>query len=123
MNSILSFGPHVAARPAALFATVFLLASCAHEPADGVRAYERGDHEAAFKIFRELAPGHTGAMVGLAMMYESGDGTPANPVEALRWYRAAAEHGYDAAQYLLGTKFFEGHLVAQDDCEAARWFR
>ena len=77
-----------------MFAIVLLSPSCAHDVADGMRAYERGNHEAAFEIFRELAPEHTGAMTGLAMMYEAGEGKPANPAKALYWYRAGAENEF-----------------------------
>ena len=38
-------------------------------------------------------------------------------------WRAAADEGYTEAQYCLGFLFEDGHGVAQDPVEAARWYR
>jgi TPR repeat protein len=44
-------------------------------------------------------------------------------VEAVRWYRLAAEQGLADAQHNLGCLFKDGRGVAQDDGEAVRWYR
>jgi TPR repeat protein len=42
---------------------------------------------------------------------------------AMRWYRQAAEQGYIAAQFALGSMYAKGKGVAQNYTEAAKWFR
>lgn len=43
--------------------------------------------------------------------------------EATKWYRKAAEQGFDLAQYHLGLCYFFGKGVTQDYSQAAMWFR
>jgi len=47
---------------------------------------------------------------------------PKNLSEAVRWYRAAAEHGDPIAQCNLATAYLLGRGVRQDDKQAASWF-
>ena len=47
----------------------------------------------------------------------------AGDTEAVRWYRLAADQGYDAAQFSLGVMYANGEGVPQDDAEAVRWYR
>jgi hypothetical protein len=56
-------------------------------------------------------------------MYENGQGVPQDDVEAVRWYRLAADQGLADAQDYLGRSYLDGRGVPQDDAEAARWFR
>jgi len=44
-------------------------------------------------------------------------------VEAVKWYRKAAEQGYADAQSNLGWMYGNGKGVKQDDAEAVKWFR
>jgi len=46
-----------------------------------------------------------------------------NHVDALEWYRKAADQGYAVAQVILGWHYHTGEGVPQDDAEAARWYR
>ena len=48
---------------------------------------------------------------------------PQDYVEALKWYRKAAEQGYAKAQYNLGLMYDNGDGVAEDHAEAFKWFR
>jgi hypothetical protein len=48
---------------------------------------------------------------------------PQDYAEAVRWYRLAAEQGYDVAQFRLGFIYDNGQGVPQDYAEAVRWFR
>lgn len=59
------------------------------------------------------------AMLGAA--YYAGFGVPMDPVEALKWIRAAADQGNPRGQYALGALYLEGDAVPQDVAEAARW--
>jgi TPR repeat protein len=46
----------------------------------------------------------------------------ADPEEALKWYRKAAEQGVPEAQIALGDFYAAGRVVAIDRDEARRWF-
>ena len=54
---------------------------------------------------------------------DTGKGVPQNYVEAVKWYRLAADQGDAAAQTSLGAKYQKGRGVPQSDAEALRWFR
>ncbi len=56
------------------------------------------------------------------MKYASGAGVTEDDVEAVRWYRLAAEQGYAEAQWLLGTMYGDGDGVPADDVLAYMWF-
>jgi TPR repeat protein len=55
-------------------------------------------------------------------MYDEGQGVAQDHVEAVKWYRLAADQGDPDAQCSLGVKLHEGLGVAQDDGEAMRWY-
>jgi TPR repeat protein len=44
-------------------------------------------------------------------------------VEAVKWYRKAAEQNYAAAQNNLGVCYDQGKGVAKDPVEKAKWLR
>jgi TPR repeat protein len=44
-------------------------------------------------------------------------------VEAVKWYRKAAEQNYAKAQYNLGLCYEHGNGVAANRVEAAKWYR
>jgi TPR repeat protein len=54
-------------------------------------------------------------------MYARGGGVPEDDVEAVRWYRLAAEQGNAAAQFFLGAIYSLGYGVPEDHAEAGRW--
>ena len=56
-------------------------------------------------------------------MYADGQGVPQDDVEAVRWFRLAADQGDADAQGNLGFMYADGRGVAQDDVEAVRWYR
>jgi TPR repeat protein len=43
-------------------------------------------------------------------------------LEAVKWFRKAAEQNYAAAQYNLGLCYRDGFGVAKDDIEGEKWF-
>jgi TPR repeat protein len=44
-------------------------------------------------------------------------------LEAIRWYRLAAEQGYAEAQASLALMYFSGSGVEEDHAEAVKWYR
>jgi Sel1 repeat len=51
-------------------------------------------------------------------VYSNGQGVPQDDPAAASWYRKAADQGYVAAQYYLGSMYFDG----QDYVSAHMWF-
>ena len=44
-------------------------------------------------------------------------------VEAVKWFRKAAEQNFAGAQYNLGLCYDTARGVAKDQVEAAKWYR
>ena len=65
---------------------------------------------------------HPVVMNIIGYMYSKGQGVPADPEEALRWYHRSADAGFAAAQFNIGILYEQGHGVPQDASEAAKWF-
>ena len=57
----------------------------------------------------------------MAEILASGDNLPQDEIEALRWYRAAAEQGSVYYQNLLAMAHEFGRGVPHDYAEAVRW--
>ena len=51
------------------------------------------------------------------------DGVAEDDVEAVKWYRKAADQNLALAQYNLGVCYDRGDGVAEDHAEAAKWYR
>ncbi len=86
-------------------------------------AYERGDHELAFKIFLALAlEGNIEAMTRVAVMYASGIGAAKNISESIAWDRKAIGRGSRSSALNLGLTYrSQGNLEeAVGIFEAAR---
>ncbi len=75
---------------------------------EGRRLYFAGDYEGAAAVWRPLAEaGDPRAMYNMATLYRRGLGVPADPQEADRLLRTAADKGFAEAQYLLASRLFE----------------
>ena len=59
----------------------------------------------------------------LGFHYANGLGVAKDEVEAVKWYRKAAEQKYAEAEYFLGVCYDQGQGVAQDHAEAVKWYR
>ena len=44
-------------------------------------------------------------------------------MEAVKWYRPAAEQGHSKAQYVLGHMYAQGEYAPLDTAEAVKWYR
>ncbi|KAI9317040.1 hypothetical protein BX666DRAFT_1941314 [Dichotomocladium elegans] len=63
------------------------------------------------------------AAIRVAVMYELGQGTPVNTVEALKYYQRAAEWDHPEAQHKLGMAYWRGlYNVPINLGEAVVWF-
>ena len=70
------------------------------------------------------AAGDAGAQYALGVSWEHGPAWVENDcVEAVKWFRLAAEQGHARAQASLGEMYRSGRGVPKDDGEAARWDR
>ncbi len=98
--------------PAHVSAQDSLLVSCAD-------LYSRSPMES---LNRCAGHGDAGAQSLLGLKYARGVGVPEDDVEAVRWYRLAAEQGHAEAQWLLGTMYGHGDGVPEDDVLAYMWF-
>jgi TPR repeat protein len=110
-------GPE-ASQPAASSA-----AASAGAFAEGVKAFDAGRKEEAFRLWMPLATqGIPQAQFNIAFMYEKGLGVARSDAEAAHWYLAAAERGDVTAQSKIGNLYEAGVGVAKDLDKAAFWY-
>ena len=101
----------------------------------GVMNQRCSNEHGAFEWYRKAAEqGHPDAMESLGMMYESGIGVLRDYVEALKWYRKAADHirvpkleyiqkGLTReSQRMLGLMYENGIGVPRDYAMALKWY-
>jgi TPR repeat protein len=55
--------------------------------------------------------------------YAGKRGVPKDPVEAMKWFRKAADQNHPAAQYNLAVGYERGDGVAKYEVEAYKWYR
>lgn len=75
------------------------------------------------QLMAKAKTGDAKAQFELGEMYDFGEGIEHNPVEAIRWYREAANKGYAPAQTRIGIAYGIGECVPKDYMESARWYR
>jgi S1-C subfamily serine protease len=61
------------------------------------------------------------AQLGVGFCYSNGEGVAKDAVEAVTWYRKAAEQGIALAQYYLGIAYGAGNGAGKDFTESAKW--
>ena len=57
------------------------------------------------------------------MKYATGEGVPKDAVQAVAWFRKAAEQGHASAQSNLGAMYATGEGVPKDAVQAVAWYR
>ncbi len=89
------------------------------------RAYQKAKNfAAAIEQYRKAAAaGFALAENNLGILYETGQGVPKDPEQAVAWYRKAADQGLAGAQNQLGLMYQNGWGVAVDFAQATDWFR
>ena len=75
------------------------------------------------EIRARAVAGDPHAQCRLGLLYDKGEGVRQDDVEAVRWFRLAAEQGCPGGQYNLGVNYGAGKGVPKDDTEAVRWYR
>jgi TPR repeat protein len=89
---------------------------------NGYELDKTGDHVGGLAFMKECARrGNAQSMIYVAIMIESGHGTPVNLAEAAAWLRRAAEMGYTLGQYQYGVALLLGRGVPQSDSLAQVW--
>lgn len=59
----------------------------------------------------------------MGVIFEHGDGVPEDYLEALRWYKLAADQGFASAQFKMGFMYNSGKGVKCNYPEAMRWLK
>lgn len=72
---------------------------------------------------RTAHEGHPGAQRALGLMYANGQGVPRDDVQAVAWYRKAADQGDSTAQVDLALAYEKGRGVRKDKSEAEKWLK
>ena len=89
--------------------------------------YAQKNHEQAFIHFKAAAEqGDTASEFWLANCYDNGTGTAPDPVQAMRWYRAASRHGDETAalaKLAVGRIYEQGRGTTPDRAAAAEWYQ
>jgi TPR repeat protein len=87
-------------------------------------AQDRGDYEAARRLWRRLADSDVPvAQFSLGMLCERGQGALPDDAQAVKWFRKSADLGFGPAELSLGMMYLSGRGIGQDDREGARWVR
>ena len=92
--------------------------------AEASEAQRVGDHATALSIYRQWAEQGDAARPGSARACSTKRHSASRKsyVEAVKWYRRAADQGYADAQNNLGVMYESGHGVPRDPVEAAKWY-
>lgn len=90
---------------------------------DAMEAYQKNDYKVALREFKAEGDKNIKAVYMIGIMFEKGEGMPADPAEAAQWYRKAADKGDAAAQYRLGRLYEKGQGVAESKEEAIKLYR
>ncbi|MDI9529237.1 MAG: tetratricopeptide repeat protein, partial [Candidatus Cloacimonadota bacterium] len=75
------------------------------------------------ELLARAQAGDASAQCDLAWCYKEGLGIKTDCVEAVKWYRLAADQGLASAQYNLAWMYSKGEGVVQDNKEAVKWYR
>ena len=87
---------------------------------EGMRAFNQQNYKLAHEILLPLAEkGDAEAQCIIGNLYHLGLAIERDELEAVKWYKKAAENGYPVAAHNLGTLFMTGTPPVQYDLEQA----
>jgi|SRR5262245_110492 len=81
------------------------------------------DQKLIEEVKAKAEAGDAESQVELGRRYDQGEGVAKDQVEAVKWYRKAAEQNYARAQNNLGVCYDRGEGVPKDHVEAVKWYR
>ena len=87
----------------------------------GVAAYDAGQYDEAFRIFKSIDDEDVAAMRNEGLMLRKGLGTPKDPQAAEEMLQRAAEAGLPTAQYDLAEMLLNGEAGEPDPKGALPW--
>ncbi len=91
---------------------------------DGLDAYNEGDFERAFDLWKAAARQEDPVgQYNLAVLYYNGEGVNQDLLQAYKWFRKSAELGYADAQYDLGLMYLDGEGTAKDPKTGIEWMK
>jgi TPR repeat protein len=90
---------------------------------EGVRLYDAGQYEEAYKIFDGLSYVDAAAARNAALMLRKGQGVEKNPAEAKRLFEFAAQAGLATAAADLGEMLLLGEGGSPDPGQALPWLQ
>src|SRR6266478_2781597 len=84
----------------------------------------KADQRPIEQVKAKAEAGDAESQVEFGRRYDKGKGVPKDQVEAVKWFRKAAEQNLAKAQLNLGLFYFDaGEGVAKDPVEAVKWYR
>jgi TPR repeat protein len=107
---------------AALFLAALVAQSALAGRAEGIGAYQAGDHAAAFALFRAAAKqGHAGTQYNMGFLHKEGRAVAREEMLALMWFTLAADksdalavtHCNDLAERLTGGQVAAAQQLAR----------
>ena len=83
----------------------------------------KADPKLAYERFRYAASyfGDPDAQYNLGRLYLYGRGVPKDAIQAVRWFKLAADKGHRSAQAALGAMLFTGQGVARQAARGLAW--
>src|SRR6266581_4096439 len=81
----------------------------------------KADQKPLAEVKAKAQAGDADSQAELGLRYLDGKGVAKNQVEAVKWFRKAAEQNLAKAQYNLGLCFYAGEGVAKDQVQAVKW--
>jgi len=87
----------------------------------GLKEYDAGHYETAFKLFQSIDEEDVAAMRNEGLMLRKGQGTPKDPEAAEDMLTRAAEAGLATAQYDLAEMLLNGEAGDPDPKAALPW--
>ena len=100
-----------------------LLAGGCGERKTALEAFDTGDYNTAYKLFRSNAEaGDVEAQNYLGVHYYLGLGVTRDLHKALQWYEKAALQGHPEAQFNYGLMFFNAYGTEHNITTAFKWF-
>lgn len=90
---------------------------------EGVRLYDAGQYEEAYKIFDGLSYVDAAAARNAALMLRKGQGVEKDPAEAKRMFQFAAQAGLATAAADLGEMLLLGEGGPPDPAQALPWLQ